>query len=110
MFEKLQGKKLINYHDSIGTLINGYNPMDLIHIVINDTDVYILTLNEITNKIENLNLNLMKDNIRVIIYEKCKIMITDDVLAKLCNNIFIRLKFSNKIKPKLNLVNLISIY
>ena len=110
MFEKLQGKKLLNYHDSIGTLINGYNPMDLIPIVINDTDVYILTLNEITNKIENLNLNLMKDNIRVIIYEKCKIMITDDVLVKLCNNIFIRLKFSNKIKPKFNLVNLISIY
>jgi hypothetical protein len=108
MFEKLQGKKLLNYNDSIGTLINGYNPMDLIFIVINDMDVYILTLNEITNKIENLN--LMKDNIRVIIYEKCKIMITNDVLEKLCNNIFIRLKFSNKIKPKINLANLISIY
>jgi hypothetical protein len=82
--------------------------MDLIFIVINDMDVYILTLNEITNKIENLN--LIKENIRVIIYEKSKIMITNDVLEKLCNNIFIRLKFSNKIKPKINLANLISIY
>ena len=108
MFEKLKGKKLLNYYDTMGTLINGYNPTDLIFIVINDANVYILTLNEIANKMENLN--IMKDNIRVIIYEKCKIKITDDILKKICNDIFIRLKFSNKIKPKINLANLISIY